>query len=266
VEDVQKFGEDTIQDLLDEVGFCVRNLTHPSLSLDAAGRFYEILSDSRRALAILRLLAHGDIHGFHCELIRSAKARRRYLALCARESYTDFHYACSRSEPFFDALAAGAFDLARDIAALSPKEWREGDEYEDDYCYARFLYDFSGGAGALPGGADGLLEKFNAALLGAPAGRFKMCKVLNARDFDAFDGAFSDLLDERIAEVESDQAGLAQEDPCLAIGTYVYIEGLALLNLADQAGFKTRREYPLCPALARAPFRGAFPADDLPPL
>jgi hypothetical protein len=44
----------------------------------------------------------------------------------------------------------------------------------------------------------------------------------------------------------------------------VFVEGLAILRLADQAGFPTEPEYPGCPALARLPSTVPPPADPLP--
>jgi hypothetical protein len=258
---MQRFGDRDLANLGEEVQFCLRNALHPACTLPMVGTFYEDLVAGRRALGILRLLLQADVYGFACELAYSAQARRHYLARCAKAAYSDYNLVASRSEPLFDALAGGWLDLARDIAALSPKAFREGDEYEDDFCYAHFFHTYVTGA---PGPPDAILEQFEAALQGASSPRLQICRALAGRDQSAFDAAFADLLDARTREVAKERRGTGDEDPAAAISTYVFVEGLAVLRVANHLGLTTLREYPQCPALARALPVGLPPADELP--
>jgi hypothetical protein len=251
--------------IADGVDFCMANIEHPECTVDLAGRFYEGITTHLRAMGISYLLLDGAADAFYAELTISAQARRHYLARCAKTGYSDFHNACSRWGAFFDALASHAGGLAADIARLSPADWLAGDEYEDDYCYARFLH-FTIAGGAAPDELEAILVRFEAALEGAASPRLAVCRALLVRDQAAFDTAFDELLLERRAEIAEERAGIAEEDICAALGTYVFVEGLALLRIAEGAGLKTRREYPLCPALARVPLGAAPPADTFPPI
>jgi hypothetical protein len=261
---MKAFDDHSMAIVAGQVDFCMANIEHPDCTLDLAGRFYEEMSASQRGLAILYLLQHADTGGYCAELCISAQARLHYLARCAKAGYRDGYAACSRSEPFFDALAARHPALARDIAALSPQDWIEGAEYEDDHCYARFLHRWVIG-GATRAELDALITRFEKALEGAPSARLSLCKSLLNRDQEAFDVAFMDLLQERNAEIELEKCGVAAEDTAAAACTYLFIEGLGILFVAEGAGLRTLREYPLCPALARLPADEPPPADPFPP-
>jgi hypothetical protein len=257
---MQRFDEDSVDLLIDNIGFCAANIIHPACGKDLAGRFHEELEENGRALGILRILLDGDAELFYADLLGNAQSRRRYLALCARERHRDPHGSCSRSGPFFDALAAQCPELAVEIAALSPATWDEDAEYEDDYCHARFFHRYVAGD-APPEELAAIVARFEVAVEGAPSARLDLCKALLAREQGAFDGAFEALLDERLAEIEREKKGRAEEELTVAIGTHVFVEGLGVLWVAARAGFKTRREYPLCPALARVPRRAPIPPD-----
>lgn len=257
---MQRFDEGSIDQLIGNIEFCVANLVHPACSIDLAGQFYEELAENGRALAILRILIDADPELFYSDLIGNAQAMRHYLARCAREQYRDPCGACSRSEPFFDAVASRCPELAIEIAALSPKMWLEGAEYEDDYCYAHFFHRYVTG-GVPTSELEAILTRFELATEGALCPRLDLCKAFVTLDQAAFDGAFSALLEERFAEIEREKKGRAEEELTVAIGTHIFVEGLAVLWVAEGAGFKTRREYPLCPALARIPRTAPVPED-----
>ncbi len=249
--------------IAEEIDFCMANIEHPECTLDVAGRFYEEMGTNLRAQAISCLLLDADTDAFYSELTISAQARRHYLARCVKSGYSDFYGACSRWDPFFDALATHNDALARDIASLSPKDWLDGAEYEDDYCYARFLHRYIADDSARDE-LEALIVRFEKALEGAPSARLAICKSLLARDQKAFDEAFEDLLTEREVEIEEERNGIAEEDVGAALRTYVFVEGLAILWVAERAGLKTLREYPLCPALSRVPMTGSPPVDEFP--
>jgi hypothetical protein len=232
--------------------------------LVVAGRFYEDLCGAGRAMAIAYVLLYADTDAFYDELTISGQARRHYLARCAKAGFADFRGAASRGDGFFDALAARDVALARDIAALSPADWREAGEYEDDFCYVRFLQRFVSPKVTAEELAI-LLARFDKALEGAPSIRFDVCRAFLARDEAAFKKAFDALLDARAVEVDEEREGIANEDLAAALKTHVFVEGLALLVVAEGLGFKTAREYPMCPALGRAPRVGAPPRDPFPP-
>lgn len=257
---MQRFEEGSVDQLIDHIEFCVANLAHPGATVDLVGPFYEELADTGRALAILRILLDADQERFYSDLIGNAQARRHYLARCSKERYRDAHGACSRSEPFFDALAAQCLDLAIQIAGLSPPAWLEEAEYEDDFCYAHFFHRHVSG-GATRSELASIVARFEAVLEGAPSARLSLCKAFLDVDQALFNAAFDAMIEERLAEIEREKRGRAEEELTAAICSHVFIEGLAMLWVAQRAGLATRREYPLCPALARVRRAAPVPED-----
>ncbi len=253
--------------IADEIDFCLVNIEHPECTLDVAGRFYDEMGTSFRAMAISYLLLDADSDAFYAELILSAQARRHYLARCARSGYSDFYGACSRWDPFFDALASKSRALAHDIASLSPGDWaRPGAEYEDDYCYARFLHRFLADD-VTRAELVALLGRFERALEGASSPRLDLCKALLEKEQKAFDEAFEALLTDRGIEVEEEAQrarGRRTSALRLLLYRYVFVEGLGILWVAENAGLLTRREYTFCPALARVAMTEPPPVDQFP--
>ncbi|QQR45135.1 immunity 49 family protein [Myxococcus xanthus] len=240
----------------------LRNLSHPACTLPLAGRFCDEVTTWRRALGIARLLMHADTNGFHHELLRSAYTRASYLARCQREGYADFHGATSRFEPFLDALTAGDFACAKRIAELSPALFRKGDEYQEDFIYARFLFDFCLVEGRAGDALEGLLAQYEA-IDGHSWTRLELCRALYSRDAARFERGIEGLLEDRAQEVAGQQRRRMDDAPSLT-GQAVCIEALALLKLAESSSIPARNEYRFCPALARIPMTQPFPRDGYP--
>lgn len=246
---MQRLDASSIDLLMDDVIMAAESLQHPDCTMQMAGRFYEEATDALRAVAILSLLIHADVDELRSNLILSGRLRQHYLDRCRREGYMDLHGASSRAAPFFDAIAADDLDTARKIGLLSAGHFREGEEYEDDFCYVRLLGSrIDAGLGEAE--VDELMQRFEAALEGAGSARLGICASLRTRDQRAFDASFDALLAERDAEVERERAGIAGEDVRAAAGTFIFVEGLAVLRVARRAGLATRLEYPYCPAIA----------------
>jgi len=253
-----RFTERTFEDLASHVAFCLENVRHPACTLAAAGRFYEEAAEALRAHAILRLLIDADEAGFSNDLVMSGQARRGYLRRCARDGYADYFLALSRSGSLIDAVAAGDLPLAVEIFRLSPPAFRKGDEYEDDFHWQRFLGLLLSGAPATE--LDASLQALDAAAEGAGA-KLDVARALRARDAEAFDGAFRALLAEREA-ANAEDAARADEEVPVAVGTQVYVEGIAVLKLARHLGIPIEPEYPMCPTLALVPQPPATPVDE----
>lgn len=248
----------TLTGVEDEVGFLLGNLRHPACGLEVAGRFYEEAAEALRAHAVLRLLIDADGDGFSNDLCMSAHARRGWLRRCARHGYADYFLALSRSGSFFDALAGDNPVLAAEIFSLSPTEFRKGDEYEDNFCWHRFLGLHL--ANSSPAELDQALSRLDAAAEGAGT-RLAVARALRTRDGEAFEAAFQDLLRER-EEENLENAPRAEEEVSAATDAKVFVEGIAVLKLASAAGIPIAAEYPMCPALALLPRKPANPPDE----
>ena len=214
-----------------------------------------MLSRKFEALAILALLAKGDSELFHHNLIRSGRVRAAYLLRLQELNITsDHHRASGRCQAFLDAVAAGAFDLGESIAQLSPADWQEGHEYPDDYCYAQLVQRL-----ARPDASGEEMEQFFSRLElyleGQASSRLDVCRALAARDQASFESSFEALLDEREATIfaAKDQGQLEELEVIAA--RLIFVEGLAILRIAERRGLTTQTEYRLCPSVARAPMR-----------
>jgi hypothetical protein len=255
---VRSFSEEHFEELEGEIFSCIENIQHPECTLAEAGRFYEEAQEALRAHAILRLLVDADRDGFSTDLVLSGYARRAYLRRCAQRQYADYFLASSRSGALLDALAADAADLVGELVRAAAPDWRQGDEYEDDFCYQRLLGLLATGAPAAE--IDALLTRFVGVADGDGA-RLAVCRALRDGDTAAFDTAFAELLLLRDQEVEADK-DLAEESVAAALGSQLFVEGIAVLKLAQLRGIRVAREYPGCPILALRPGKRATPADE----
>jgi hypothetical protein len=255
----------TLQEYLEplsyDIAFWLAGVTDPASPLEGLGALAQEVSYKLRAAAVIVLLTKGDADGFYHNLIRSGRVRETYLRrVAAAGRLDDHHYASGRYGGFTDAVAAGEWVLAGRIAAASPPDFRDGHEYEDDYCYAQILHRL-----ATPAPPEDeiarFIERFEAYLDGDPSPRFDLCKALAQTDQAAFDAAFEDLLAQRDNEIAAAKArGQVEEPPVVAL-RMVYVEGLAVLRLAEARGLQTEPDYRFCPALARAPMVKPFPGE-----
>jgi hypothetical protein len=252
------FSEDSFEDLAAEVALCLANIRDSGSTLQDAGPFYEGAAEALRGHAILRLLIDGDGEGFSNDLLMSAQARRGYLRRCAHAKYGDYFLALSRSSALFDAVAGDDVTLASEVFHLSPDSWRPGDEYEVDFCFQRCLGLHVCGSPAAA--LTSALEHFEKAAEGEGA-RLSVCHALHGKDPNAFESAFQAFLQARNAEI-AETLDLADEQLIVALGTKVFVEGIAVLKIARRLGLPLAIEYPMCPALALIPRQPVEPEDE----
>jgi hypothetical protein len=218
-------------------------------------------SEKLRALAIITLLVQAEPDYFYHNLIRSGRARVAYLERLQKLGVAADHFRSSGwYEPMLDAIATGDWILARRIAALSPGDFQDGHEYEDDYCYAqllhRFVQDSVPDAEIAP-----LLQRFEKYLGGQPSARLGLTRALAESQQADFEAAFAALLDDRDAAIALAKKRGQLEEPHVVAQRQVFVEGLALLRLAERRGLKTEPEYRYCPSLARVPMVAPFPGE-----
>jgi hypothetical protein len=219
-----------------------------------------------QALGICNLLLFADPDRFYENLVRSGHTRRYFLRKSLDEGNTDdYQLAISRWDSFLDSVAAGHFQLARDIVALSVAHWVSTGEYEDDYLYRYFLHHF-----ILPpdpardARLKEALSRWTAWLSGAASSRLECCAALLARDAAAFGKSFDELVAARQTEVSKQSKMAIAADICFEPRSQIFVEGLALLRMAKAIGLTLRSDYPLCPAIARTARSKPFPEDIYP--
>jgi hypothetical protein len=249
-----------LEELAEDILACVQMLSDEAddrPSVTAMGETCNQLAALYRSLGILALLIAANSDAFFHALIQAAITRRYFLDRCLDEGV--FAHAARRASfvgPFLDAVAADQLGLARQIADASPDDWMQGDEYEDDFAYAAFLHDLV----AVDDRGDrcrATLERFEQALEGGIDLRLDVCRALLERDQASFDEAFAPMLadyDRRMTEIaDPKRDSILAQDYNFEPNRRIFVEGLALLRLAEARGIAVEREYPLCPGLVRRP-------------
>jgi immunity protein 49 of polymorphic toxin system len=244
-----------------DIAFWLTAFQNPDYPIRQLGEVSIQVSGKLRAAAIIALLTKGSSDAFYHNLIRSARARVAYLERLESAGVTDDHHQASgRVDPFLDAVAAADFDSARRIVALSLREWLQGHEYEDDFCYAQIVH----GLITVPTDVTRLqqvFERYEQTLDGVADARLDVTRAIARRDQAAFDEAFEALLARHTRQIEAEKARRKIEEPVMMAERQVYVEGLALLQIATRLKFATQNEYQYCPSLARVPMQKPFPGE-----
>jgi hypothetical protein len=243
-----------------DIAFWLTALRNPAYPLQQLGEVCIDAQAKLRTAAIIALLSKGDADTFSHNLVRSGRCRVTYLQRVQASGGSEHHDASSRIEPFFDAVAAADFALARQIAALSPREWRRGHEYEDDFCHAQLAFAVIAPAADVAR-TEALFERWEQVLDGQPDARLPVLRALARRDGAAFEPAFEALLDAHAAQIQAERERARIEEPGLIAGWQLWVDGLALLRMATQLKLPTQDEYRWCPSLARQVSRVVLPAE-----
>jgi hypothetical protein len=225
----------------------------------------EELSAALQSLALCHLLEAGDTMKYRDNLARSAFGRRYFLTKSAQAgNLDDRRLALSRTEAFFDALAAGHGLLAREIAALSIDSWHAGWEYEDDFLYYHVLHRLVIDAAQDASPAE-LLERYEkAAEGGEPSARGAVVRALIERKTDAFSEALTLLMQQHDAALQERKEKLLEPDLDAFLywpRTFICIEGLGLITIARAFGIEVAGDIPMCPTLARMPLSAPVAED-----
>lgn len=224
------------------------------LNQDALPRFLSGKLDARRVLAFCenyRVLAIGSLlltgrsKHFSFFLPQSGRAFSHYLAHAGAAGPRLSLYA-----PFFDAVGAGDFEGAADIARRSRGSWAQGEEYEEDFLFVAFLMRHFF-LEAPVAECEDLLARYERALQGAEDLRLDLCRALLQGDSEAFNDALTRYLEDRktTQDKRSETTVLSEEEK--ATWAHVSIEALALVRLAERKGLETEEEYLFVPSIAR---------------
>lgn len=166
----------------------------------------------------------------------------------------------SQCAPFFDAVAAGDFEGAAEVARRARRDWVQGEEYEEDFLFVELLMQHFF-LGAEPPRCEALLARYEQALQGSEDLRWGICKALLASDGKAFGEALSLFLSERRDQLRRKMKTERIAPELAATEGHFSVEGLALVRLAERKGLETEEDYLHVPSTAREPFPGTFRAD-----
>ncbi|CAM2064991.1 Immunity 49 family protein [Sulfidibacter corallicola] len=170
-------------------------------------------------------------------------------------------YVVSRAEAFFDAIAANDQSCAADLAGyLAKGDFQRNFEYEEDYLYYQFLFHFF----FLKSEAAvcrGFLDRIEAVIEGAEYPRLDICTAFMDDEAEDFEDAFTLLLDEREAFYRAKREDESLTEELLLTEGKFFVEGLALLRLAERKGFPVQDEYLFVPSPVRRDISASFDAD-----
>jgi hypothetical protein len=212
-----------------------------------------------RVRGICSLFLTGSSDDFLRDLRRSGR-----LYLQALQAADDSVKVTSKGSGFFDAIACGDADAARQIAEHASTTWKADAEYEDDFTYVRFLmsrFYLSGSADV----STQLVARYEAIVDGAPDARLDVCRALLNGDVDLFDGALCEVLEQherhyqKLIDADVISLELAHTEGRLCV------EGLALVQLGERSGFRLSEDYLLIPSVARERSGVEFEPDDSQP-
>ena len=223
----------------------------------------ERASQDFQAIAICHLLERLDSEAFRINLLRSVHARRYFLLRCRQQGNTaDRRLALSRTEALFDALAAGHDSTLQSLIQHSIVRHVPGWEYEDDFIYMRWIQELATGAPA--DALEATARQRRQALGRPPDARQAALLALSAGDRPALSIALHALAAELDEHAQQQLAGSLEPDldTCLLWPrSFVSVELLALLALANRRGLVMDEPFPMCLTQGRLPRGGADTED-----
>ncbi|QDF06534.1 Imm49 family immunity protein [Myxococcus xanthus] len=151
------------------------------------------------------------------------------------------------ARPFFDAVAAGDMEVAREVAKHARRTPAHGEEYEEDFLFIEFLMQRYL-LGAESAACERLLARHEHVLQGAEDTRLPLCRALLVRDAEMFDDALTQFLQEREDAFEANAAGEPPER--LATEGLFSVEGMALIRLAMLEGIPVAENHLHVPGVA----------------
>ncbi len=210
------------------------------LFLDIAGYY--------RYLGAGNFLLELNIDNFFRSLFKGANVYLELLNLKETYSFDPYYLCKSKGLPFLDAIAINAFDLANEISGKTVKTWQRDMEYEEDFYYyntlAYLLKDMAENKNI-----EKEINKFAACLDGDDSIRLNLVTAIYEKSEEAFQENIYELIQEW-EDLISRQRKSDKIDPYFDKTTAnIFIEGIALVRLAQQHGIKTENQYNYIPDL-----------------
>lgn len=213
-----------------------------------------------QVMAASHLLVEGQPQDLFVDLCCAAESWRRLHLLLERRKLPP--PPASSNLPLLGAIAADDQALAASLGGLAATAWQPGEEYQEDCDWAVLLAALAG-AGEVPRA----LERLGRSGAGTHADHLAAVRALQGRDAPAFVAALGRLAAAREEEWAGYAAAGALPEPELGAFRFLWLEGLALLRLADRAGLDTgEARFPGCPPLARVARRASYQGESAIPV
>jgi len=252
-------------------GNALYNLSQALISIEssdaneASGSAYFNATYCYRALAIYGLLLNASASRYFVNLCKSGNLWHYFLRRVNQGHRSKPIYKCaSLSLPFIDALVSGCMVTATKIASLSAREYNSTLEYEDDFLRYHFLQMFTLNLSTSANVDLGqILDRWEEVLAGG--GRdlyFPVCRALYQNDSGYFFRSFPELLSHRAVEVDGWKEDFSFDPQVRIVESSIFMNGLAILRLAELLGMPTESEYEMIPSIARLPLGLTPPIED----
>lgn len=156
-------------------------------------------------------------------------------------------------------MAAGHWELAQQVAQLSETRWLGGEEYRSEYAWAQYLQRMVAPSIHSGESEEALLQYLEEEGDDESRDRLTLAKALREHSRQTFAQSFrhavlvhGELIEKRAKLFTTPMTRFAPE-------RYIWMEGLALLKLAERGGLPLYEEYHLyCPPLARTPMTVSY--------
>ncbi|WP_164009785.1 Imm49 family immunity protein [Pyxidicoccus trucidator] len=228
---------------------------------DATAEDLSTIAFSYRILGLCALLRDMDGERFARLLRKSGLARLHLLRQVASETQPpDQVLAISKDTGFVAALAAGDLDTATRIAERSPDTFLEGIEYEEEFLFFHFqqrLLRTPRDEASLWG----TLDRWTRVVEGEPTVYLAVCQALLEANEAAFCSALGEVLKTRKESLRKYRKQLDFDRELDATEGKVYLNGLALVRLAQSRGVVVPQRLELIPRPAREASCPALPED-----
>jgi len=209
-----------------------------------------------RMFGCFSLFVDADVLTFSKCLQVSGRCFEHFLPLIPKEQQVT-----SRATPLLDAIACCDFDGASLISRNLSSTRNQSVEYEEDFLYFQFLLEVFFRSGD-ENDCRRLLNSYERVIEENHDNRLDVARALLDRDASAFDSALCALIAQYKDYYSRMRVAAALPEAALISEGKIFIEGLALIRLAERRGLKVDHEYPMIPSLTRQDFSTNFQADE----
>lgn len=228
--------EETLSFLLKE------NTSNPDLK--QIEQCKDVLPVEFRRRGISLFLLEAKPQDLHIDLQKSGASFAYFL-----ESEFDIEKVTGKLNALFCSIACKDFDTAIRITKNANSTWEKSFEYEDDFFYFNFIKALL--LKAKKEEVEAILKNFKNAVNDPEDDlRFSICTALFKQQEEAFEQALGGLIEElkkKYEEAPDDDRVLEEE---WATEGAIFIEGLALIRLAEMQSIPTQSNYLFIPDLA----------------
>lgn len=201
--------------------------------------------------AFCALLARADVTSFSRGLMIAAVNWRALLEY-TRRSEPSAQVPASLNRPLLGAICCGPISFACELAALSSRELVRP-EYDDEFLSALFLQEYlqsRSGSESRPVDLEAICDQIDA-YLGKETPQVEVFRSLARKEENRFQKSFL-AWNESAAQELAARAEAPGAPTWLSVVRYIWLEGMAVLKLAEAAGLQSPgRIYRLIPPLLK---------------